>query len=354
MKEVLRIPKFELANKLAMIKDIVPSRTPQAVLQSVLVENGYLIANNLQTGAKVKLEAMETEPFLIPKEAFNIIGKYPAGELVISKDDKSIMIKAGSIKNKWQTLSADEFPRIQDTDGESTSIPAEDFIKAVQRVLFATGSGQNMDCLNLKATTGTLRYIALDGHRIARDRADFIGEFDLLIPKNAVEQILSMGLEGELEITFNPNSAVFKTDGCTVTTRLIDGKSYDTDKMLSNEPPYTTAVNREMLLGSLQRAKLCEPSGENVPVNFTFENGTMAIDLNSVRSQYHEELPLEVNIQEPVKIAFNHKLLIDFLKVLDKDNVFLGLTSPTAPMIITQDRDVYQGLVLPVRVKGAS
>ena len=69
MKEVLRIPKFELANKLAMIKDIVPSRTPQAVLQSVLVEKGYLIANNLQTGAMVKLEAMEAEPFLIPKEA---------------------------------------------------------------------------------------------------------------------------------------------------------------------------------------------------------------------------------------------------------------------------------------------
>ena len=353
MKEVLKISKAELANKIGMIKKIVPSRTPQVVLQSILVEGGYLIANNLETAAMVKLEGMETEPFLIPSAAFEIIGKYPSEELTISVDKGVIQIKAGSIKNKFATQDPSEYPRPvdQNAEGERTSIPFDDFRRSVQRVQFAMGSGDRMECLNLKAHAGTLYYIALDGKRIAKDQTDFIGEFELLIPKRAIEQILSMDLDGEMEIVFNQHSAVFQTEGFTITTRLLDGKGYDTDRMLSVETPLHTAIDRERLLGSITRVKMCETAGENVPVRMNFDNGTLAIDLQSRRSSYHEELPLEINIEQPIETAFDYKLLIDYLKVLDKDIIRLGLTNAKSPMYITQENDEYKGLVLPVRVK---
>ena len=52
----MKIMKAELVQKLNKIKGIVPKTTTMPVLQSILVKDGYLIANNMETTVKAKLE----------------------------------------------------------------------------------------------------------------------------------------------------------------------------------------------------------------------------------------------------------------------------------------------------------
>ena len=48
----MKIQKTELAQKLNKIKSVVPKKTTQAVLQGILVKDGYLIANNMEMTVK--------------------------------------------------------------------------------------------------------------------------------------------------------------------------------------------------------------------------------------------------------------------------------------------------------------
>ena len=52
----MKIQKTELAQKLNKIKSVVPKKTTQAVLQGILVKDGYLIANNMEMTVKAKIE----------------------------------------------------------------------------------------------------------------------------------------------------------------------------------------------------------------------------------------------------------------------------------------------------------
>ena len=79
----MKIQKMELAQKLNKIKSVVPKKTTQAVLQGILVKDGYLIANNMEMTVKAKIEGTEGESFIIPERAFDLINNLPDGEMEI-------------------------------------------------------------------------------------------------------------------------------------------------------------------------------------------------------------------------------------------------------------------------------
>ena len=78
---------------------------------SILVKEGYLIANNMEMTVKAKLEGIEDECFIIPERAFDLISNLPDGEVEISVTaQNTITIKADKIKNKYQTMDPEQFP----------------------------------------------------------------------------------------------------------------------------------------------------------------------------------------------------------------------------------------------------
>ena len=219
----MRVTKAELVQKLNKIKGIVPKTTTIPALQSILVKDGYLIANNLEMTVKAKLEGTDGDLFLIPQKAFDLITNLPEGEVEIIPNGKDgIAIKAEKIKNTYQTLSPDLFPEneIICEEGLEFTLESEELLKAMRHVAWAI-SKQNgpMGALCLQAADGHLNFVALDGHVMAWDNLDYEGVFELLIPKNTVEKILSIGLEGEVFIRYSKTAAVFATDTFEVYTR---------------------------------------------------------------------------------------------------------------------------------------
>ena len=85
----MKIQKTELAQKLNKIKGVVPKKTTQAVLQGILVKDGYLIANNMEMTVKAKIEGTEGKSFIIPERAFDLINNLPDGDMEISAAKKN-------------------------------------------------------------------------------------------------------------------------------------------------------------------------------------------------------------------------------------------------------------------------
>lgn len=348
----MKIQKAELAAKLNQIKGVVPKKTTMPILQGILVKDGYLIANNLEMTVKAKLEGTEDECFIIPERAFNLINNLPDGEIDISVSDENIMtIKVDKIKNKYQTMDPTPFP-VSDIGGEGSevTIKAGLLLESVRRVSYAIpqqGGNNIMSTMCLQAKEGQLNFVGLDGHVLAWDKIDYEGEFELLIPKNTVDKLKTIGLTGNIQIKYNKAMAIFSTKDFEICTRLVVGTYYKYQDMFK-ELPLHTVVSRKELLEAMVRAKMC--TAEKCPVKFELSGSQLNLSIKDKSTDYHETVDLQEDISGNLTIGFDARLVIETLKAFDCDNVGISLNSPKMPAIIEAEDSDFRTIVLPVAI----
>lgn len=351
----MKIDKTELAKKIAQLQSVVPKKSPIDALQGVLVCDGWLIAANSELTVKAKLEGIEDETFIIPAKAFDLIKNLPAGEVSVSCSNNEVTIQTGNIKNRFKTFSVDDFAYTRkgiDT-GEESALSADKMKKAISRVLYAISSGgvaPLMTGMFLSCHGGILDFAGLDGHRIAWDRMAHDGEFDLIIPKPALEKIVQLDLQGDVRISYDANGAVFATEDFEVYTRLIQGEFYKFKQMFDEGSIFTVA-DRRRFLDSLNRAQLCGSAEDKAPVVLEIGGNVIRIQYKNTLADYEEELITQSETEESLRIGFNPRLLIECLKSFDCDNVSISFSSAKMPAIIKAEDSDLTALVLPVKIK---
>ncbi len=347
----MRIQKTELAQKLNKIKGVVPKKTTMPVLQGILVRDGYLIANNMEMTVKTKIEGIEGESFIIPERAFDLINNLPDGELEISVSANNIItIKSDKIKNKYQTLDPAQFPVIDSNKGNELTIKAETLLESMKRVSYAVPvrhSNRVMTTMCLQATGGQLNFVGSDGHVLAWDRIDYDGEFELLIPKNTVDKVKSLGLSGEVQIRHNKTSAVFVTEDFEIYTRLIEG-AYFKYQTFFKEFPLHTLVSRIALMDAVTRAKMC--TEERRPVRFELEGAVLNLSIKDNTTDYHEMVELQEDIAEALTIGFDARLVLETMKAFDCETVEISFGGSKMPMIVKDRGSDFKAIVLPVNI----
>ncbi len=348
----MKIQKTVLAQKLNKIKGVVPKKTTMPVLQGILVRDGYLIANNMEMTVKAKIEGTEGESFIIPERAFDLINTLPDGEMEISVAAGNIItIKADKIKNKYQMLDPAQFPATASQDeGGELRIKAEMLLESMKRVSYAVpaqSSNMVMTAMCLQASGGQLNFAGLDGHVLAWDKINYNGEFELLIPKNTVDKMKSLGLSGEVQIRYNKTGAVFITEDFEIYTRLIEGEYYKY-QTLFKELPLHTVVSRIALLDAMTRAKMC--TEERCPVRFELDGGYLSLSLKDKATDYHEMIELQEDIAEALTIGFDARLVLETLKAFDCENLGLSFGGSKMPMIVEAEDSDFKTIVLPVAI----
>ncbi len=348
----MKIQQTELAAKLNKIKGVVPKKTTLPVLRGILVKEGYLIANNLEMTVKVKVEGIGDECFIIPERAFDLINNLPDGEIDISvKAGNTIVIKADKIQNKYQTVDAEQFPVTGiHKDEKRLTIKADVLSNAIKRVSYAIpaqSSNAVMTSMCLQAAGGQLNFVGLDGHVLAWDKVNYDGEFELLIPKNTVDKLKSLGLSGDVQITHNKTGAVFITEDFEIYTRLIAGK-YPKYQSMFKELPLQTVVSRINLLDAMTRAKMC--TDERSPVRFELQENLLNLSIKDKITDYNETVDLQENLAEPLTIGFDARLVLETLKAFECDNVRLSFGGPKMPMFVEAEDSDFKTIVLPVAI----
>lgn len=348
----MKVQKTELAAKLNKIKGVVPKKTRMSVLQGILVKEGYLTANNMEMTVKAKLEGIGDECFIIPERAFDLISNLPDGEVDISvTDQNTITIKADKIKNKYQTMNPEQFPdtTMQHSENQLT-IKANILLESMRHVSYAVSAQESnpvMSSMCLQAAEGQLNFVGLDGHVLAWDKVDYDGDFELLIPKNTVDKLKSLGLSGDVQITHNKTGAVFITEDFEVYTRLVEGE-YFKYRTMFKELPIHTVVSREELLDAMIRAKMC--TEERCPVRFEIQENQLNLSIRDKTTDYHETVDLQEKLSKPLTIGFDARLVLETLKAFDCDNVGISFGGPKMPMIIEAEDSDFKTIVLPVAI----
>ena len=348
----MKVQKSELAQKINKLKSIVPKKTTTPVLQGILVDDGYLIANNMEIAVKMKLEGTEGERFLIPMKAMETINNLPSGEIDISSGKNIITIKTGSVKSRHQTLDPDLFPELRVPDGEEQEIVLDgmEMAAAMRNVSFAvskTDYNAVMESMCLQAADGYLNFIGLNGKQLAWDRMNYPGNFELLIPKDAIDKLLNLDITGDVTIRHSRTGAVFIADEFEVHTRLVDGQYFQWRKMFD----YTAEkinVERADLLAAATRANIC---AEDQPVRLNFDGGALNISIKEKTADYQEEVATDGSLERSVLIGFDPRLLIETLKAFCSETITLCLSGPKTPMVVETGGSNFKAILLPVLIR---
>lgn len=221
-------------------------------------------------------------------------------------------------------------------------------IRRVSYAIPAQAANNTMTSMCLQAEGGQLNFVGLDGRVLAWDKIDYEGEFELLIPKNTVEKLKTIGMSGEVHIRHSKTGAVFVTDEFEVYTRLINGE-YFKYKSMFKEMPVHTVVSRIELLDAMTRAKMC--TDDNSPVRFEMNGNQLNLAIKDSLTDYHETVDLQEEIEEPLTIGFDARLVLETLKAFDCDNVGLSLQGARMPMIVEAEDSDFKTIVLPVAIK---
>jgi DNA polymerase-3 subunit beta len=188
-------------------------------------------------------------------------------ELTLETHEDKITIKSGRSKFVLATLAADQFPDVQNLSNNQTAcrfgVSKKQFRWLIARTSFAMADQDVRYFLNgmlLEVKNNCLYAVAADGHRLAMNylvlaQAE-ITPVRVIVPRKGVLEIMRMLDEGEddLQVTIVANHIQFYSDGVTVTSKLLDGKFPDYERVIPRNGDKVVIGNRERLKEAFHRA----------------------------------------------------------------------------------------------------
>lgn len=353
----MRTKKYEIARAIDKLKSVVQKNEAKPALSGILVKNGYLISSNSEITIHIRFKDAEGENFIIPMKAFDLIKNLPDGDMEISADENNIVtIKMDKIKNRYQSYPAGEFI-FQDIPVEEENgliLPGEKLISAICHVIYAAadnGANGTMNGICMESDKEHLNVVALDGHVLAWDKIDVKQENDMkiIVPKTAAKKLVDMGMEDDVELSFDKNHATFRTDEYAIYSRLIEGNYFTYAKMFKECPIYTI-VNRKELSDCITRAKMC--IRDETPTVFEISGEELKVSLKDKMADYEENIQLQKTVEHPIKIGFSSKLVLETIKAFTSENITLNFESGVTPMVVEAENSAMKAMVLPVRLRG--
>lgn len=288
-------------------------------------------------------------------------------EISMSYANKKLVLAQGKSKFSLQTLAAEEFPTVTVADDYPAKVELSQ--KALKHLLhlvhFAMAQQDIRYYLNgllLVIDKESLRAVATDGHRLAYSavKAGQAGvnisnagdRQEVILPRKAVLELQRLLSESDDSVTIElaTNQARFKFDQIELISKLIEGKFPDYQRVIPVGHSKLITLERETLLGSLQRAAILT-TDKFKGVRLTLSTGLLRVSsTNAEQEEASEDLEVDYS-GDPVDIGFNVQYLLDVLSNLKNKVVEIALQDPNASALITTPDDPeFKYVVMPMRI----
>ena len=362
--------KFEVAKSVFMdglqkVLNVVSLRSTLPILSTVLINatksSLTLATTDLEVSVRCAIDAKVQKPgaSTIPaRRLSSIIRELPDSAIQIEIDDKdNATVTCGSSFFKIVGLSKDEFPPMPKAEGKhSYTIDQAAFREMLRKISYAASTDETRYVLNgvlLSFKGGKLIMVATDGRRLAlvEKEVDFPNEaqVDLIVPTKAVEELSHvLQDEGELKIQASDNQIIFDFDDVFVASKLIDGMYPNYKQVIPSQCEERVTMERESLLTALRRVSLVTSDKSNA-AKMTFAKNKVAITMTTPDvGEARETLPVKYDGKE-FSVAFNPEYMMEPLKNLNNDEVFLELTDELSPGVMKADIP-FLYVLMPMRI----
>lgn len=371
----LTISKSELQKGLARIQSVVEKRNTMPILANVLLDAGNkksktltLAATDLEVGirgshpADVEIAGKVT---VSAKKLYEIVRELP-NELVSLEVTENAYVKICCDRAQFALAgnAADEYPTLPNFSlGKTAPVQAVFLSEMIERTMYAASADETRYNLNgvyfeQLPTSGKVRMVATDGHRLAIvDRmlgTELSGlESGVIIPRKGLGELKHLLDEEdteEVELGFEGNSALVRKGEVTLVMRLIEGEFPNYQQVIPKETNINLTVVVETLARALRRVALLSAERSRA-IKFELSDGQLRLSSNNPDlGDAQEEIDVDY-AGEPITVAFNARYLMDALNSIKAKEVRLGFKDATSPaQLIPTDDDDALAVVMPMRV----
>lgn len=336
----IEILRDELLNALGIVGGVVERRQTLPILANVLVvaEEGTLRLSTTDLELGISTEARsadiaESGAVTVPaRKLMDLCRSLREGARVSLRTDRDrCVIASGRTRFTLATLPAADFPSIATEEGmQSMVFPAAELKRLLDKTAFAMAQQDVRYYLNgvlLEVAEDGLVAVATDGHRLARFAVALEGVgtsegVQLILPAKTVSEVRRLLREddGQVEFRWGERSVVLAFDETVVSSKVVDGKYPEYERVIPRGLPRRALVDREDLREALQRASIL--SNEKYKgVRVSFGNGALGLQAQNPEQEVAED-EVEADCSgDPVTIGFNVGYLLDALQGIDVGQV---------------------------------
>lgn len=367
----IKLSRGALLKPLTYVSTVVEKRQTLPILSNVLIQYDGKSRLSL-TGTDLEVEVITHcdqvsgdagEISINARKLFDITRSLPEdADISITSDDsgKSI-IRSGKSRFTVQTLPVDDFPKIETEKWNQTwKVPASIFKQALTRTSFAMAQQDVRFYLNgllLVSTDDKMMTVATDGHRLAKTEIQLTSkstdtDIQAIVPRKAITELNRMidDADEEINVSFNANHMRVELDNVIFTSKLIDGRFPDYEKVIPKNQDKSLLINKQELQNTLNRAAILT-NEKFRGVRLIVSKDKMSVSANNPDQ---EEAFDEINIEysgDDIEIGFNVGYMLEALNVIQSEKVEILLSDANSSGTLRAPGDaetVY--IVMPMRL----
>jgi len=364
----LKIERERLLKPLGNVSSIVEKRQTLPILGNVYLKLSgdelALTGTDLETEVIARISGVDGEAgecTVAARKLHDICRALPEdAELEVQAKADKVVVRSNRSRFTLQALPAADFPRVEAQQWETGfTIPQNALQKLLERTAFAMAQQDVRYYLNgclLEVSGAGLRVVATDGHRLAKSEIKLGTEVavkrQVIVPRKAVLELVRFlnDSDEEVAVELNPNHIRVSGDNWVFTSKLIDGRFPDYEKVIPKGLDIHLILNREMLHDLLARTAILT-NEKFRGVRLALSTGRLVV---SAHNPDQEEASDEMQVNytgESVEIGFNVSYLMDALKALSTEDIDFGLQDPSSSCTLTAPKDTSAlYLVMPMRL----
>jgi DNA polymerase-3 subunit beta len=337
---------------LQLVSGVVERRQTLPVLSNVLLDLKQSELSLTGTDLEVELVGRVTVDQMYTSGAVTVparklldICKSLSDDAIIelSLAENRVTLKSGRSRFTLTTLPASEFPGVdEEPDTFSITMHQGKLRELLDSTSFAMAQQDVRYYLNgmlFEVAADYLRVVATDGHRLAMETLTMSNPIlepqQLILPRKGIMEMARLLTDdaGEISLTFGQNHIRASVPAFTFTSKLVDGKFPDYNRVLPKGGNKVLLGNCQELRQAFSRASIL--SNEKYRgVRVLLSNGELKILANNPEQEEAEEIVSVDYEGDSVEIGFNVSYLIDVLSTLKSQRARITLSDPNSSALL--------------------
>ncbi len=356
-----------LLDPLQAVVGVVERRQTMPILANILVsargDRVSFTATDLEVElvASVTMSVEQEGEITVPgRKLLDIVKALPeAVDVVFQLSGDKVTVRAGRSRFTLSTLPATEFPVVEDVNAQQTvTLPQGALKRLLEKTHFAMAQQDVRYYLNgllLEIAGPSVRAVATDGHRLALCQAAVDGADaspqQVILPRKGVLELQRLISEtGEVMLAIGSNHLRAELGDIRFTSKLIDGRFPDYERVIPAEAAEPVVADREDLRRSLYRTAIL--SNEKYRgIRLELKSGGLTMQAHNPEQEEAEEEIEVAYAGDEIEIGFNVNYLMDALSALESEQIHLMIRDPNSSCLIKDpETEECKYVVMPMRL----
>ena len=346
----LTFDRDNLLSSLQALQSVTSQENTAPLLSNVLIQaEGSTIecmATDAKMGIRMKVDGTvkEAGSILVPAEKLlNIVKTWPAEkpiDLATTTDDH-VEITCGDSVRKIVGFPDKAFPQFPVVDPEAFAIDGEVLRSVLHKTTFAAATDDVRYFLNglyfnlledrTEVVASDMIQLALthcEPLKLSEDRDGFI------VPLKAIKEIeRTFAKASEIRISRIEDQVLFADADTTLTTRLVDGKYPEYDRVIPKSFEGHVVVSKTSIMDTTRDIfARANPKADKICLEINPQQIRISAK-TSETDEIHETLAAESGTGS-VRIGINAQMLIETLSHIETESVSLAFTNAMTPVVV--------------------